>query len=174
MSDTPLKIYCVDSSIFITLNRVYSVGLLPDDIWSSFDELFAANRILSHEFVFAELCPKTTKPDFLAQWIRNKQQFFVPVTVRQTQLVDQILARFPELINHAKEIDEADPWLVALAIEKRGAIGLFEDYSTLTIVSNESGKSSVKIPAVCSAFRVPHMNLKEFFTDNGWKITLEK
>ena len=174
MSDNPPKIYCIDSSVFITLNRVYLVGLLPDDIWSSLDKLFAADRILSHEFVFAELCPKTTKPDFLAQWIRNKQQFFVPVTVRQTQLVDQILARFPELIDHAKEIDEADPWLVALAIEKRGTTGLFEDYSTIAIVSNESGKSSVKIPAVCSAFDVPHMNLKEFFTDNGWKITLEK
>lgn len=174
MSDTPLKIYCVDSSIFITLNRSYSVGLLPDDIWSSLDELFTADRILSHEFVFAELCPKTTKPDFLAQWIRNKQQFFVPITVRQTQLVDQILARFPDLINHEKEIDEADPWLVALAVEKRETAGLFEDYSTLAIVSNESGKSSVKIPAVCGEFGVPHMNLKEFLTDNGWKITLEK
>ena len=60
-------------------------------------------------------------------------------------------------------------WLLWLS--KNGAQ---PDSSTLTIVSNESGKSSVKIPAVCSAFDVPHMNLKEFFTDNGWKITLEK
>jgi tryptophan synthase alpha subunit len=147
---------------------------LPDDTWDLLDALFAAKRILSHKFVFAEICPKTTKPDFLAKWIKNKEQYFYPVTTRQTQLVEQILSKFPALINHAKEIDEADPWIVSLAIEKRESTNLIEDYSTLTVVSNESGKSGVKIPAVCRAFNVPHMNLKEFIVDNGWKIVIEK
>jgi hypothetical protein len=174
MPDSTPRIYCVDSSIFITLNRVYSFGLLPADIWDLLDELFAAERIMSHEFVFSEICPKTTKPDFLAQWVKNKEQYFYPVTARQTQLVEQILSKFPELINHTKEIDEADPWLVSLAIEKRESTNLFDSYSTVTVVSNESGKSGTKIPAVCREFKVPHMNLKEFFIDNGWKIILEK
>lgn len=174
MPDETSKIYCVDSSVFITLNRVYSFGLMPDTLWDSLDDLFAASRIISHAFVFTEICPKTTKPDFLSQWIKNKEKYFYPVTVRQTQLVEQILAKFPEIINHIKEIDEADPWIVSLAIEKRESTDLFENYSTLTIVSNESVKSGTKIPAVCKEFNVPHMNLKEFFIDNGWKITLEK
>lgn len=174
MPDNTDKIYCIDSSVFIALNRVHSLGLLPEDIWKSLDELFATNRIISHSFVFSEICPKTTKPDFLAQWIKNKEKYFYPVTLRQTQLVEQILDEFTELINHTKEIDEADPWLVSLAIEKRESISLIENYSTLTVVSNESMKSGTKIPAVCKKFKVPHMNLKEFLIDNGWKITLEK
>ncbi len=174
MLDNIQNIYCIDSSVFITLNRVYSFGLLPDEMWKAIDNLFTARRIISHEFVFVELCPKTTKPDFLAQWIKNKKSYFYPVTARQTQLVEKILAKFPDLISHVKEIDEADPWLISLAIEKRESPGLVEDYSTLTVVSNESGRSGSKIPAVCREFNVPHMNLKEFFADNGWKITLEK
>jgi hypothetical protein len=174
MSDNAQNIYCIDSSVLITLNRVYSFGLLPDEIWKEIDTLFAASRILSHEFVFVELCPKTTKPDFLAQWIKDKKPYFYPITIRQTELVEKILARFPDLISYGKEINEADPWLISLAIEKRESPDLVEDYSTLTVVSNESGKSGSKIPAVCREFKVPHMNLKEFLGDNGWKITLEK
>lgn len=173
MSDDAPRIYCIDSSVFITLNRVYSFGLLPEDVWKLLDRLFDSNRILSHGFVFSELCPKTTKPDFLAKWVKGKQRFFHPVTVRQTELVQQILDKFPQLIDETREIDQADPWLLALAIEKREASGLLGDFSTLTIVSNESGKSGVKIPAACSQFGVPHLNIKEFFADNGWKLKLQ-
>jgi len=80
MLDNTQNIYCIDSSVFITLNRVYSFGLLPDEIWKALDNLFVASRIISHEFVFVELCPKTTKPDFLAQWIKDKKPYFYPVT----------------------------------------------------------------------------------------------
>lgn len=163
----------MDSSIFITLNRVYNFGLLPDSIWTLLDGLFDSGRLMSHEFVFSELCPETNKPDFLAQWIKSKKRFFHAVTLKQTQLVQQILAEFPELISPNKEINEADPWLIALALEKRQAGNLIENYSALTVVSNESIRSATKIPAVCARFGVPHLGLKAFFDDNGWKVTLE-
>lgn len=174
MSDDPAKVFCIDSSTFITLNRIYSLGLLPDNLWDLLDDLFVAGRIISHSFVFSEICPKTTKPDFLAKWIKNKEQYFYPVTERQTQLVWQILAKFPELISYAKEIDEADPWLISLAIEKKEFPDLFDPYSNITIVSNESVISGTKIPAVCKEFNVPHMNIQEFFNENGWRVILEK
>ena len=173
MPEKVSRTYCVDSSIFITLNRVYTIGILPEDVWQLLNELFNSGRMLSHEFVFSEICPDTTKPDFLAQWIKDKENFFHTVTVRQTQLVEQILAKFPELIDETKEINQADPWLIALAIELRETTSLLQDFSTLTLVSNESGKSGVKIPAACVYFSVPHLNLKEFFEDNNWKITLQ-
>ena len=173
MPENALRIYCIDSSAFITLNRVFSLGFLPDDIWRLLDRLFDSGRVLSHEFVFSELCPNTTKPDFLAHWVKNKERFFYPVTVRQTEIVQQVLDKFPELIDDTKEINQADPWLLALAVEKRETTSLVEDFSALTVVSNESGKSGVKIPAACKEFGVPHLSLKEFFVDNQWKITLQ-
>jgi len=153
------------------MNRFYD---FIEGLWSSLDLLFREDDIVSHQFVFRELNPKTTKPDNLALWIKDKEKYFFPVTKRQTELVADILRRFPGLINYEKEIDEADPWLIALALEKRESQDMFVDYSSLTIVSTESEKSTIKIPAVCKAFQIPHMNLKEFFDDNRWKFKLEK
>jgi hypothetical protein len=173
MPDNVPRIYCVDSSLLITFNRVFLLGLLPANIWDLLDGLFAAGRVLSHQFVFDEICPNTTKPDFLATWIKDKQRFFHPVTLRQTEIVQQLLAQFPTFIDYTKEINEADPWLIALALEKRESSTLLEDFSNLTVVSNESGRSTVKIPAACDFFGIPHFNLKEFFADNQWTIKLE-
>jgi hypothetical protein len=173
MSETSTKVYCIDSSAFITLNRVYAMGFLPEDIWKLMQDLFDRERIVSHEFVYAEICPKTSKPDFLAKWIKKNSSHFFPVTVRQTQLVTDILAKFSSLINSAKEINEADPWIIALAIEKRESSDLFGRYANLTVVSSENEKSAVKIPAACKEFSIPHLGLKGFFSDNGWKIKLE-
>lgn len=174
MPDDATRIYCIDTSAFVAFNRAHTDGLLPIEMWKSLDDLFAVGRIISHAFVFAEICPQTKKPDFLAEWIKNKAQYFYPVTTKQTQLVKKILEKFPYLIDHTKEIDEADPWLVSLAIEKRESTGLIENYSNLTVVCNEKVRSGIKIPAVCRDFKVPHINVKEFISDNGWKITLEK
>lgn len=174
MHDDVPKIYCFDTNAFIAFNRVNSYGMLPDNLWTSLDDLFTAGRIISHTMVFSEICPKTTKPDFLAQWLKSKEQYFFQVTERQTQLVEQILVKFPKLIDPARENDEADPWLVSLAIEKRESSELIKTYSNLTIVSDENPRSSNKIPAVCEEFKVPHMNLKGFFIDNGWKFMLDK
>jgi hypothetical protein len=153
------------------MNRFYD---FIEGLWSSLDILFQEDAIISHQFVFRELNPKSKKPDKLALWIKNKEKYFFPVTKKQTELVVDVLHRFPGLINHEKEIDEADPWLIALVLEKRESSDMFKDYSSLAIVSTESEKSTTKIPAVCKHFDVRHMNLKEFFDDNKWKFKLEK
>jgi hypothetical protein len=173
MSETLSKIYCIDSSAFITLNRIYAMGFLPGEIWPLLQKLFDCDRILSHEFVYDEICPDTKKPDFLANWIKPNKKHFCPVTIRQTELVTNILLKFTALISYDKEINEADPWVIALAIEKKEGSDLFDHWANLTVVSNENERSSVKIPAACKEFGIKHLSLKDFFTDNGWKIRLE-
>ena len=154
----------------MTLHRYYSYDIAPE-LWNALEELFATNRLISHRIVFDEI---TRAPDALAYWISSKKRFFLPVSYRQTELVARILARVPDLIDPDKEIDEADPWVIALAIEKREAPTLLDDHLGLTVVTTENERSPVKIPAVCQEFGVPHMNLKEFFADNGWKLRIEK
>lgn len=163
------KLYCIDSSAFIILNRYYDLPVL----WNNLDDLFKASHIISHSFVFEEINPKTSKPDFLAKWISDKKSSFFGITERQTQLVSKILSDFPGLIDHNKEINEADPWLIALAIERKESFGLLDNQSEVIVVSEESRRSSNRIPAVCKKFGIPHMSLKEFFQDNGWKLTIE-
>jgi hypothetical protein len=151
------------------MHRYYSYDLVPA-LWDELlKQLFENGRLFSHQFVLDEIEPT----DQLGRWVSDKKPSFFSATERQTELVTQILARFPGLIDYNKEIDEADPWVIALAIEKTESSNLLEDYSRVTVVSTESKRSSKRIPAVCQAFGVSHMDLKEFFADNGWKLRIE-
>ena len=53
-------------------------------------------------------------------------------------------------------------------------INLFGKDSDFVVVSAESEKSDTKISAVCNYFKVRHMNLFQFFEDNGWEFTMNK
>ncbi len=173
MNDITGKIYCIDSSVFISLNRINQIIPIPD-IWIEFDKLFRSGRLLSHEFVYEEFNPESKNPDFLAKWMKDKKEYFVGTTEKQFQLVEKILERFEGLINPDKEKNEADPWIIALAIEKNEEVTLFGQNIEYYVVSREKIKSSTKIPAACRAFNVPHMSFEEFLEDNGWRLGIIK
>ncbi len=167
------SIYCFDTSAFIQLHIANKVIPIPD-LWSELSDFFALGKIISHEFVFEEINPKTAKPDFIAKWIENKQKYFFPISDKQIELVSKILGKFPDLIDPEKEKNEADPWLIALALEKMDDLHLFKEETKVIVVSQEKISSSKKIPAACKEFGVQHMNLEEFFKDNNWKFTISK
>lgn len=165
-------IYCIDTSVFLQLHFINKIIPIPD-VWDEFDVFFNENKIISHEFVFEEFYSKTSKNDFIKTWISNKKSHFYKITERQIELVPQILEKFPKLIDPNKENNQADPWLIALAIEIIEEPNLFEN-KNVVLVSQEKLSSNIKIPAACKAFGVPHINLETFFEENGWKLGLKK
>jgi hypothetical protein len=56
-------------------------------------------------------------------------------------------------------------------MEEENLFGKDSDY---VLVSAESEKSDTKIPAVCRHFQVRHLNLFQFFEDNGWEFSMRK
>ena len=167
------NIYCVDSSALITVNRYYPSRLIPD-LWKHLDELFKKKRVLSHDIVYDEIVPSSGAKDEIGKLIAKHKSSFLPITNRQGQLALQILANFPGLIDPRSKKEEADPWIIALVIERMEELSLFGKDSDFVIVSAESEKSSTKIPAVCKHFKVRHMNLFEFFEDNDWEFLMRK
>jgi deoxycytidine triphosphate deaminase len=89
-------------------------------------------------------------------------------------LTEKIIRKFPGLIDPEKEKNQADPWIIALAIEKNEDNTIFDQNKEYCIVSREKIKSSTKIPAVCRAFDVPHLSFEEFLDDNGWRFGIIK
>lgn len=173
MSSNQDKIYCFDSSIFISLNRIHNYVPIPD-VWDELEKLFKAGRLISHEFVYDEFNPERKNPDFLAKWIKDKKGYFFGITDKQVELTAKILEKFPSLIDSENEKDQADPWIVALAIEKMEEITLFGQNTLVYVISQEKISSPKRIPAVCKEFKVPHMNLDDFIKDNGWRLGLIK
>lgn len=173
MSSNQDKIYCFDSSIFISLNRIHNYVPIPD-VWDELEKLFKAGRLISHEFVYDEFNPERKNPDFLAKWIKDKKGYFFGITDKQVELTAKILEKFPSLIDSENEKDQADPWIVALAIEKMEEITLFGQNTLVYVISQEKISSPKRIPTVCKEFKVPHMNLDAFIKDNGWRLGLIK
>lgn len=54
------------------------------------------------------------------------------------------------------------------------SVNIFGNASDYVLVSAESEKSDNKIPAVCKYYKVRHMNLFQFFDDNGWEFVVSK
>jgi hypothetical protein len=54
------------------------------------------------------------------------------------------------------------------------SVNMFGYASDFVLVSAESEKSDTKIPAVCKHFKVRHINLFQFFDDNGWEFLMNK
>ena len=72
------------------------------------------------------------------------------------------------MIDYKHEKDEADPWLIALALELKSQYSLFN--TEVYLVSQENPMSSQRIPAVCDYYNIEHLSLLEFFDFVGWKI----
>lgn len=167
------NIYSIDSSALIDIKWYYPRAVIPD-LWVELESLFKSGRIFSHEMVYDEIVPKSGSKDEIAALISKYKGSFVPISNRQGQLALQILQQFPRLIDVQAKRDEADPWLIALVLERMESEGLFGTKSDYVVVSAESERKAYKIPAVCKHFHVRHMNLFEFFADNGWQLSLTK
>ena len=61
-----------------------------------------------------------------------------------------------------------------MVVEAKEGPNFFGKDSDHVVVSAESEKSLNKIPAVCKHYSIEHLNLFEFFEDNGWKFSLAK
>ncbi len=166
-------VFCIDSSSFIYLHRFYPPGF-SKDIWDEFEELFHNGRIISHIIVFEELTTRSKKPDPLTKWILLKKQYFRGFTTAQAQHVAEIINQFPGLIDPQREKDEADPWLIAMAIEEQAQSNLFCPERKVIVVSEESRNKPQKIPAVCKHFGLDHLTLLQFCDYHGWKFVIKK
>ena len=167
------NIYCFDSSALIWINRYYPLRLIPD-LWQHTEELLKKKRIISHDIVYGEIVPSTGAKDEISKLISKYKSSFLPITNAQGKLALQILTTFPRLIDPNLKKDQADPWIIALVIEKMQEENMFGKDSDYVVVSTEKSESNTKIPAVCKHFKVRHMSLFEFFDDNGWKFSMSK
>jgi len=169
MSDGKEKIYCFDTSVFTSLNRIHNIIPIPD-FWELLEKLFKDGKIISHEYVFDEIKPG----DFIGKWVQNKQQYFIGLSDKQFENIKKILKQFPDFIDPQKEKNQADPWVIALAMEKAEEQNLFGKNILIYVVSQEKISSTKRIPAVCKAFKIEPLNLEAFLKDNGMRFGIIK
>ena len=85
-------------------------------------------------------------------------------------IAKDVLNKFPALTDPQKETEDADPFVIALAIVETKNLQLLGDQCA--VVSQEKGRvgTKVKIPDVCNHYGIKHFLLIDFFNNEGWKF----
>ncbi|MFN9857040.1 MAG: DUF4411 family protein, partial [Pseudanabaena sp.] len=110
-------------------------------IWQNLDQLIESESIIASEEVFRET---EKQADDLHDWLKQRQQIFVPVNEDIQTATIEILTKFPKLVNYNKQRSQADPFVIATAIVYRK-----------TLVTEETPSQSItkpRIPNVCQHF----------------------
>jgi hypothetical protein len=152
--------FCFDTSAFVNpFRRAYPMDLFPS-LWTALAERIERGDIVTSDVVRVEL---EQKDDELLAWFRMRgSQLVVPMDEDQQRYVTRILAAFPNWMDAKSTKNDADPFVVALALS-RG----------LGVVSWErvGGPSRPGIPFVCDRFGVRHLSFFDYIRETKLRFS---
>lgn len=169
-------IYCIDTSSLVTVQRIYRLSKL-EGIWEFLDELATDGRLVAPKEVLEEL--KVGQDDELYQWAKKHISIFKQLTPEQWQVGKDIVndPKYKGFVDPDKEIPEADPFVIALAVEEQKQTRLAPE--TWIIVADESyarqGKKP-KIPDVCTDLRynIKCISTVDWFEREGLRLVRQQ
>ena len=153
------KYYCIDTSPLIVLKNSYARDIFPS-LWKDFEALIDNRIIIAPREVFREL---EQIADELWQWAKARKRMFNKLDREQMEFAQDIMGRFPNLVDPEKETPDADPFVISLARSENCTV-ITEERRT---GSGPGGRP--RIPNVCDAFGVPCLTLTGFFREQSWK-----
>lgn len=169
MSDTP-SIYIVDTSSYIDMKLHYPMRAFPT-FWRNIESLIRDGRIQSPITVLEEI---SRKDDELTEWSKyNHDRVFYDYSPSILEIVEEILRIFPNLIDPSKEHDQADPYVIAMAMDKRIQISLSPQEAIVVSeerINTRRKSKKTPIPAVCTHFRVPCLTIVDLILREGWEF----
>ncbi len=142
--------YVFDTNIFINLQRRQPIDLYPT-VWNKIGELMSEGVIISSQEVLDEIA---IGGDDLEKWAKARKECFLPTDISVQQKVRDILKNYRGLIEGGKNKNSADPFVVALAQDKK--------YKVVTEETPTRNSNSPKIPDVCDAYSIECLNFVDF------------
>jgi hypothetical protein len=153
-----MKVYCLDSNVFIhAWNDYYAPDQCPE-YWEILDGLAKQGRIFCCDEVRREI---EKQDDGLCRWLKARPHFVQDISTDVQRNVREILQKYPLLVNSKKDRSMADPWVVAHAMAC-GAVVV-----TKEMPGGGNGKAP-KIPDVCDGVKVAWIN--DFLFNRELKI----
>lgn len=161
--------YVVDTSSFIHMKQVYPASTFLS-LWKECETLIHNHRLGSPNEVLDEL---GRKEDEVYNWCKGLQTKLFYTSSDQIPLVQDILLNFPKLINVKSDHDPADPYVIAMALNKKNGSQkpLFNTIKDVVVVTEEkyNGKNRNRcIPDVCAFYGVQCIPLLKMIELEGW------
>ena len=93
---------------------------------------------------------------------------FIEPTETQIAIVKEILEKYPSLIKLDRKYD-ADPWVIALAIEmNRSKQSTLVEIKRIVVTEEKIRGHRVKIPFICQEYTVEAIDILDMFRKEGW------
>lgn len=160
------NIYIVDTSSLVKLNRNNPIDVFPS-IWEKLKLLSDNNRLIAPKEVFNEI---KQNDDMLSKWAKQQKRMFKEPTQKQITIVQEILKEYPALIDTERKYD-ADPWVVALAIElSSNQQTTLVSIKRIVVTEEKLRGNQIKIPFVCNQKSIEAIDVVELFRTEGWKF----
>jgi hypothetical protein len=167
MRNDTLRVYCVDNNIFIALTSHYPPEIFPT-LWANIEVLVDSQRLLVPEQVVRE-----NNHEWTADWITQRGQIIRPFDTACNACMVAIMAALPNFVDASKTGDDADQFLVALAMSENRRLHGSEG-GTVAVLSNERGRrgneTRLRIPDACRHFNIDCFDLFAFMQAEGWRF----
>ncbi len=158
--------YIIDTSSLIELNKHNPMDVYPG-VWQRIEQLINTGRLLAPKEVFYEI---GNIDDQLHSWSKMQDNLFVEPTLKQIEIVKNILEKYPSLIDINRKYD-ADPWVIALAIELVNSPQMTLITIKRIVVTEEKIRGNmIKIPFVCQGYKIESIDVIGMFREEGWKF----
>jgi len=160
------NVYIIDTSSLVKLNRNNPIDVFPS-IWEKLKFLADNNRLIAPREVLNEI---KQNDDMLNKWAKNQRKMFKEPTQRQIEIVQEILRDFPALIDTERKFD-ADPWVIALAIESSSNLQqTLVTIKRIVVTEEKLRENRVRIPLICNKKSIEAIDIVELFRAEDWKF----
>ena len=158
--------YIIDSSSLIELNRHNPIDVFPT-VWQKIESLISKGFLIAPKEVLYEIIERD---DQLAKWAKNQDKLFREPTQKQIEILKEILKEYPSIVKEDRKHD-ADPWVIALAVEMATSSQKTLKLIKRIVVTEEKLRGNkVKIPFVCQKYNIEAIDIIDLFRIEGWKF----
>jgi hypothetical protein len=161
MSVTLSTGYILDANFLIDIGRRIYPPESRQAARRVVEELIERGLITSPREVYLELKAKTKgEGDETLNWCDSHKDIFNELDEPQQAHLADVLRRFPALLKHDAEGPDADPSLIAMALD-----------SGWTVVSRDgagAGANVVRVHQVCAELSLSCLTEHEFLKQSGW------
>lgn len=151
-----MTVYVVDTSVWINAWRYYPPTVpLFRPIWTGLATMIADGRLVSPDEVRKEL--KRGNDDAFA-WTESQSGLYHPLDGDLQARLSEVMARFPDLVDANSDKSAGDPFVVALAELKSGAVVTDEN-------PRRHPTARPKIPDACDGMKIRCIKLLGFLNE---------
>lgn len=154
--------FCIDSDSILYLFRHFPEAVFGS-LWSNIDGLISSGALFSSEMVHMEL---ERGDDEVVEILKSKNtDFFLPVDAATLKEMETFVPKYPDSIEHEKDREQADPYLICLA-KISGATVITEERAK----GISQGMKLTKIPNICQLEGISCTNFQGMMQSLKWQF----